>query len=306
MNPISAAFSDTPLEITRFYLQMRGSSRGSYFDAKRTPNSPIRARGPAPDRAKLAGLRVIQRDLVYVIGIPSEIAHEEQLGRYEYFGQYGAIKKIAVNHQISYATYQRCPTVSAYITFYNVDDAWECIFALENFSLNGHPIKASFGTTKYCSTFLSGQTKCNNPDCMYLHVTGDPEDSFEREEIDQNSPRFVSLTRPSRPPDYFSYSFKNQKPTKFPFRRQMIRQTATVSSPPPTPTPELKDEIPKEDEREKKSPKNDFLISLWNCTRACAEPLKVDYIVGKSLTEQLGLDRPTIRSFYQAGTSGLQ
>jgi RNA recognition motif-containing protein len=286
---------------------MRGPARGAYFDGKRNQGSPLRSRGPAPDRAKLAGLRVIQRDLVYVIGIPSEIAQEEQLARYDYFGQYGQIKKIAVNHQISYATHQRCPTVSAYVTFYNVDDAWECIFALENFSLNGHPIKASFGTTKYCSSFLSGQTKCNNPDCMYLHVTGDPEDSFEREEIDQNSPRFVNLTRPSRPPDYFSYPFKNQKPAKFPFRRLITRPDA-IPAPPPAQalTSGVKEDVVKDEEREKKNLKSEFLASLWNCTRACAEPLKVDYVVGKSLTEQLGLGRPTIRSVYQAANLGLQ
>jgi RNA recognition motif-containing protein len=261
---------------------------------------------------KLAGLRVIQRDLVYVIGIPTEIAHEEQLSRSEYFGQYGPIKKIAVNHQISYATHQRCPTVSAYITFHSVEDAWECVFALENFSFNGHPIKASFGTTKYCSSFLAGQPKCNNPDCTYLHVTGDPEESFERDEIDQNSPRFVSLSRPLRPTDYNSFPFKNQRPAKFPFRRLPIKQVVPVQTPlQPTPQP-VKDELAKDDDEDeededaeevpKRNSKKEFLAALWRWTRGSAEPLKVDYVVGRSLADQLGLDGPTIRSLYQSET----
>jgi hypothetical protein len=68
----------------------------------------------------------------------------------------------------------------------------------------------------------------------------------------------------------------------------------------------VKEDIVKDEEHEKKNMKSEFLASLWNCTRACAEPLKVDYVVGKSLTEQLGLDRPTIRSVYQEGSFGLQ
>jgi CCR4-NOT transcription complex subunit 4 len=29
-------------------------------------------------------------------------------------------------------------------------------------------IRASFGTTKFCQFFLSGQ-RCSNKDCLYLH-----------------------------------------------------------------------------------------------------------------------------------------
>ena len=38
---------------------------------------------------KLSNLRVIQKTLVYVIGIAPEIASEEKLKSVEYFGQYG-------------------------------------------------------------------------------------------------------------------------------------------------------------------------------------------------------------------------
>jgi len=38
---------------------------------------------------KLSNLRVIQKTLVYVIGLAPEIANEEKLKSVEYFGQYG-------------------------------------------------------------------------------------------------------------------------------------------------------------------------------------------------------------------------
>jgi hypothetical protein len=276
---------------------MRGPSRGAHSDARRGQNSPGRGRAPAPDRSKLAGLRVIQRDLVYVIGIPAEIAHEEQLARHEYFGQYGPIKKIAVNHQIAYAAHQRTPTVSAYVTFCSADDAWECLFALEGFALGGHAMRASFGTTKYCSSFLGGQARCANPDCTYLHAAGDPADSFEKDEIEQNSPRFAGLTRPPRPPDYLACPFRAQRPTRFPPRRA----AAAPAGPPAAPAPPRAG-----DDAEPRAGAGDGAPALWNCTRVSAGPLTVDYVVGRSLAQQLELDGPSIRALYQGESAGSQ
>ena len=48
----------------------------------------------AQDRKKLAAMRVIQRNLVYVIGIPPSLASEEKLRRREFFGQYGKVVKV--------------------------------------------------------------------------------------------------------------------------------------------------------------------------------------------------------------------
>lgn len=130
------------------------------------------------DRKHLHNYRVVQRNLVYIIGVPGSIASEEILRRAEYFGQYGRINKVVVhrNHTSSHAT------VSAYITFAFKDDAKAAIQALEGFWLEGHQVRASFGTTKYCNNFIRG-VPCNNPDCVYLHELGEDEDRFTKEEI---------------------------------------------------------------------------------------------------------------------------
>jgi CCR4-NOT transcription complex subunit 4 len=39
---------------------------------------------------------------------------------------------------------------------------------LDGFHIEGKPLKASIGTTKYCAYFLKG-TNCPNPECFYLH-----------------------------------------------------------------------------------------------------------------------------------------
>lgn len=42
--------------------------------------------------------------------------------------------------------------------------------------------RASYGTTKYCNSFLR-YLPCNNPECLFLHEVGNEDDSFTKEEI---------------------------------------------------------------------------------------------------------------------------
>ena len=175
--------------------------------------------------AHLVDVRVIQRDLVYVVGLPVKYANEDTLLKYEFFGQYGPIKKVVVNSTHVHSSSNQALSVSAYVTFRNNEDATECIYSLESFSIEGSQMKASFGTTKYCSAFLKGQ-KCTNPDCMYLHQCGDPGDSFSKDEITGSCCRFVEMTRPSRPPDYNEYPKQDARPTVLPPRRLMKKESS--------------------------------------------------------------------------------
>lgn len=115
---------------------------------------------------------------MYVIGVPASMANEELLRKAEYFGQYGKISKVVVqrNHTASHTT------VSAYVTFTHREDAKAAITALDGFWLEGSLLRASFGTTKYCNSFIRG-TACSNPECVYLHDLGDDDDRFTKEEI---------------------------------------------------------------------------------------------------------------------------
>lgn len=66
---------------------------------------------------KLTNLRVIQKTLVYVIGLSPDIATEEALKRPEYFGQYGDLMKVVVNTNNVYNATRGGPSYSAYLTF---------------------------------------------------------------------------------------------------------------------------------------------------------------------------------------------
>jgi hypothetical protein len=148
-------------------------------------------------RKHLSNVRVIQRNLVYVIGLPLNCAKEETLRRYEYFGQYGRIVKVVINKNNLYnANSPQGPTCSAYITFANKGDAHICIAAVDGVTLDNRILRASFGTTKYCSYFLRN-IACTNPDCMYLHELGEDADSFTKEEMINSKQHFSDQAHPS-------------------------------------------------------------------------------------------------------------
>ena len=76
------------------------------------------------------------------------------------------------------------PSASAYVTYYRPEDALKAIQAVNNIFIDGRTLKASLGTTKYCSHFMKNQS-CPKHDCMYLHELGDEAASFTKEEMQQ-------------------------------------------------------------------------------------------------------------------------
>ncbi|XP_045593908.1 AF4/FMR2 family member lilli isoform X2 [Procambarus clarkii] len=135
------------------------------------------------NRKHLANVRVVQKNLVFVVGLSTRLADAETLKKPEYFGKFGKIHKVVINHSTSYAGSQG-PSASAYVTYQRAEDALRAIQAVNNIHVDGRTLKASLGTTKYCSHFMKNQ-QCPKPDCMYLHELGDESASFTKEEMQQ-------------------------------------------------------------------------------------------------------------------------
>ncbi|XP_017424938.1 uncharacterized protein LOC108333933 isoform X1 [Vigna angularis] len=134
-------------------------------------------------RKQLSSVRVIQRNLVYIVGLPLNLADEDLLQQREYFGQYGKVLKVSMSRTAS-GVVQQFPnsTCSVYITYSKEEEAIRCIKNVHGFVLEGRPLRACFGTTKYCHAWLRNMP-CSNPDCLYLHEIGSQEDSFTKDEI---------------------------------------------------------------------------------------------------------------------------
>uniref|UniRef100_A0A671N4H0 CCR4-NOT transcription complex subunit 4 n=1 Tax=Sinocyclocheilus anshuiensis TaxID=1608454 RepID=A0A671N4H0_9TELE len=133
------------------------------------------------NRKHLSSVRVVQRNLVFVVGLSQRLADPEVLKRPEYFLKFGKIHKVVINNSTAYAGSQG-PSASAYVTYIRSEDALRAIQCVNNVVVDGRTLKASLGTTKYCSYFLKSM-QCPKPDCMYLHELGDEAASFTKEEM---------------------------------------------------------------------------------------------------------------------------
>ncbi|KAI9783635.1 MAG: transcriptional repressor general negative regulator of transcription subunit 4 [Peltula sp. TS41687] len=175
------------------------------------------------NRKHLAGLRVVQKNLVYVVGLSPRIREEDLLNTLrgpQYFGQYGKIVKIVVSKSKDGGQGGHQP-MGVYVTFAKKEDAERCIAAVDGSENGGHilrllpscssllellivfPSRAQYGTTKYCSAYLRNET-CTNKSCMFLHEPGEEKDSFTRQDL--SSINVVSTQRPAHAPSNLSSS----------------------------------------------------------------------------------------------------
>ncbi|EIW60805.1 CCR4-NOT core ubiquitin-protein ligase subunit MOT2 [Trametes versicolor FP-101664 SS1] len=138
------------------------------------------------NRRHLANVRVVQRNVVYVVGLGPRFAKEElipTLRSNEYFGQYGKISKIVIVKRTPPGG--RAPVIGLYITYHRREDAARAIAAVDGASSpggGGEIMRGSYGTTKYCMAFLRG-VSCADHSCMNLHEWGDEKDCFTKEDL---------------------------------------------------------------------------------------------------------------------------
>lgn len=151
-------------------------------------------------------IRVLQKNLVYAVGLAAEICDEELLKGSQYFGQFGKIIKVGCRCARNFAMHshlnvhrflstaprqlllasrrpaavhtsrtnaRRMPSAAsrAWMTSFG----WVCenasTYALTPLWGTGRHVRVCYGTTKYCNAFLKG-LPCNNQDCLYLHDIG--------------------------------------------------------------------------------------------------------------------------------------
>lgn len=138
-----------------------------------------------PSNINYSNIRILQKNIVYVIGLSSSLADKQILFQPNFFGQYGNILKIVVNKNGYNQNFQGETTYSAYITYSSQEEASLALLAIDNCVIDGHVIRGSFGTTKYCTFFLQG-IECSNKECLYLHEWAKDEDCIFKEDINGN------------------------------------------------------------------------------------------------------------------------
>lgn len=127
-------------------------------------------------------MRIIKRDLIYIIGLSEKITNEETLKQKDYMGQYGTIKKVIVNKDKPFNKNSREGlSYSAYITFSSEIEAAAAIVAIDGAEFDNRTLKASFGLSKYCMSYLKN-AQCGVKGCPYVHKTAKEADTFTKEE----------------------------------------------------------------------------------------------------------------------------
>ncbi|KAG0143697.1 hypothetical protein CROQUDRAFT_660872 [Cronartium quercuum f. sp. fusiforme G11] len=128
------------------------------------------------NRKHLANVRVKQKNQVHVQGLTTKIANEDtlaQLKTSELFSSYGRILKMFMSRRTGptslHTPDSRYQHVNLYINFAKNTEALACINGLDGITLpDGHRVKATLGSTKYCASFLRG-LKCMNDNCTGAH-----------------------------------------------------------------------------------------------------------------------------------------
>ncbi|KAI6523082.1 hypothetical protein MCOR10_005381 [Pyricularia oryzae] len=135
------------------------------------------------NRKNLVGVRVVQKNLVYVTGLTPTGSEDEllkTLRKPEFFGQYGNIQKISISNRRSSDGQNQ--SLGIYVTFERKEDAQRCIAAVNGSQNGDRVLKAQLGTTKYCSAWLRHE-QCSNRQCMFLHEQADEDDSYTRQDL---------------------------------------------------------------------------------------------------------------------------
>jgi len=93
--------------------------------------------------------------LVYISGLPQKIAEKDILESFPFLSQYGAIEDIFLNQCFQSKKKKEGENLwTCHVTFSNTTEAALTILAMDGMTIDGRPISASFGLTRYCCYFL--------------------------------------------------------------------------------------------------------------------------------------------------------
>lgn len=110
--------------------------------------------------------RIVQRNLIYISGLPEALINKKILQGNQFFGQYGQIEKITMCRQKN--RYYKKPQKFVYIYFSNSYEASLAVLGTNFYSVNGQKIHVSFGMSRFCHFFLMGKP-CESKSCSYVH-----------------------------------------------------------------------------------------------------------------------------------------
>ena len=149
-------------------------------------------------------MRIIQRNVIYIIGVPTAIADETILCTQPYFGQYGQILKVIVKRDCFTTGEDPEEYSSAYITYSTHFAACLAILSVQSKRIDKFKnLQASYATTKYCKYYVQ-RKHCKIKACSYFHVTAPKSEIVYKMESLSNMNMFEMQIKKA-----FQYAIKN-------------------------------------------------------------------------------------------------
>ncbi|KAM2680218.1 hypothetical protein EV2_012038 [Malus domestica] len=141
-------------------------------------------------KQQLSGVRVVQRNLVHIVGLPLDLADEHLLRRRKYFGQYGKVVKVFIRR------FTDNTSSNVYITYSKEVEAIRCIQRVDGRTFlwsDGRALRACFGNEKVLSRM---PRKCAlQQSSLYVSARGGQvSDSQDRNSLGFNSSLKMKLS----------------------------------------------------------------------------------------------------------------
>ena len=125
-------------------------------------------------------LRVRQKNIMYIIGLPVSLCHANLLKSNKWFGKFGAISRISFNTSPKCVKANSIPT---FVTYVEERDALQAILKMNLYCLpDSTRLKTNFGRTRYCQFFCRKEA-CMLEKCKLLHSWADHDDLISEQEI---------------------------------------------------------------------------------------------------------------------------
>lgn len=93
----------------------------------------------------------MEKNIIYVRGLPKQLLKPAVLKKKELFGQYGRIKKVLIKKKE-----ETSRETDINIIYSTPLEACVAILCTNNFPINNSKIRVSFGMSKFCVAFLQG------------------------------------------------------------------------------------------------------------------------------------------------------
>ncbi|KAI9320297.1 RING/Ubox like zinc-binding domain-containing protein [Zopfochytrium polystomum] len=137
-------------------------------------------------RRHLAAARVVQKNLIYIVGLPSKYATEEAVRSPDFFGQYGKITRIMLSRKghAHQPLIPNLPQNGVYVQYTRKEDAIRAIESVDGTIFDGKPMRVTYGTTRYCPNFLKNPP-CQTSGCLLAHEPAEEADTYAKEEAMQ-------------------------------------------------------------------------------------------------------------------------